>query len=286
MKNTIVIIGAPRSGTNMLRNILTSCDGVVTWPCDEINYIWRHGNIRYPSDELPSDLASPQVCQYIRNCFDKCGQKKGVEIVVEKTCANSLRVPFVHKVLPEAKYIYIYRDGIDVAASAKLRWKAKLDIPYLFEKAKYVPKSDLPYYGTKYLLNRVYQMLSSEKRLAFWGPTLNDMQHILKSHNLIEICALQWQRCVENAEEAFGLMDKEKVHKVAYEKFIASPETEFAEILKFIGKEISDKQLRHAVAQVSTVSVGKGRTQLTEAEVVKLEKLVGNTLLRYGYDKS
>ena len=43
-----MIIGAARSGTNMLRDVLTSLDGVDTWPCDEINYIWRHGNIRWP----------------------------------------------------------------------------------------------------------------------------------------------------------------------------------------------------------------------------------------------
>jgi len=39
MSNTdIIIVGAPRSGTNMLRDVLTSFDGVCTWPCDEINY--------------------------------------------------------------------------------------------------------------------------------------------------------------------------------------------------------------------------------------------------------
>ena len=54
MKNIqkVIIIGAPRSGTNILRDVLTSFDGICTWPCDEINYIWRHGNAKYPSDEL------------------------------------------------------------------------------------------------------------------------------------------------------------------------------------------------------------------------------------------
>ena len=55
----IVLVGAPRSGTNMLRDVLTALDGIGTWPCDEINYIWRHGNVRYPSDELPRENATP-----------------------------------------------------------------------------------------------------------------------------------------------------------------------------------------------------------------------------------
>ena len=69
--NDILIIGAPRSGTNMLRDILTTFDGVSTWPCDEINYIWRHGNVLYPSDEIPIDRATPDVKKYINKCFNK-----------------------------------------------------------------------------------------------------------------------------------------------------------------------------------------------------------------------
>ena len=60
----VFIIGAPRSGTNMLRNILTNFDGVKTWPCDEINYILRHGNVRHPSDEFGVEHATPEVKQY------------------------------------------------------------------------------------------------------------------------------------------------------------------------------------------------------------------------------
>ena len=124
----VVIIGAPRSGTNMLRDILCKFDGVSTWPCDEINYIWRHGNLTYPSDELPYTLASSSVKKYIRKQFDWVAKNYDASIVIEKTCANSLRIPFVDKVIPEAKYIYIVRNGIDVTGSAKLRWTAKLNM--------------------------------------------------------------------------------------------------------------------------------------------------------------
>ena len=65
----IIIIGAPRSGTNMLRDVLTSINGIETWPCDEINYVWRHGNVFYPSDEIPVENASPAVKRYIQKSF-------------------------------------------------------------------------------------------------------------------------------------------------------------------------------------------------------------------------
>ena len=38
----IIIIGAPRSGTNILRNTLTTFFEIGTWDCDEIPYIWLY----------------------------------------------------------------------------------------------------------------------------------------------------------------------------------------------------------------------------------------------------
>ena len=86
----------------MLRDVLTSLPEFTTWPCDEINYVWRHGNVRYPSDEFPAELARPSVRAYIRSAFQQIGEGSPHEQVVEKTCANSLRVAFVNRVLPEA----------------------------------------------------------------------------------------------------------------------------------------------------------------------------------------
>ena len=42
----------------------------------------------------------------------------GAQWVVEKTCANSLRVPFVETVAGPAKDVFLVRDGMDAVASA------------------------------------------------------------------------------------------------------------------------------------------------------------------------
>lgn len=284
MSNTdVIIVGAPRSGTNMLRDVLTSFDSVCTWPCDEINYIWRHGNVRYPSDEIPAQRATPAIKNYIRQRFSDIRQQYNADIVVEKTCANSLRVPFVDAILPDAKYIFIYRDGIDATGSAKERWTAKLDIPYILEKVRFVPKTDLPYYGLRYFWARVYRFISREKRLAFWGPALDGMQSVLQNHTLNEVCALQWQRCVDNAEKAFSDMPADKVVRVRYEDFVRQPVEELSRILEFIGKEVEPEKIATAVEGVSPRSLGKGRKALGEQQVANLEELVGETLKRYDY---
>lgn len=283
INSNVIIIGAPRSGTNMLRDVITSFNGVSTWPCDEINYIWRHGNVRFPSDEIPAERATTNVKRYIQQCFDDIRKKYSADIIVEKTCANSLRVPFVDAVVPNAKYIFIYRDGIDAIGSAKERWTANLDMSYILEKVRYVPKVDLLYYGLRYCWARLYRFISSDKRLAFWGPALNDMQKILKHHSLNEVCALQWQRCVDNAEKAFSAMPADKVIRIRYEDFVHQPVEELNRIMSFIGKSVTREELTKAVESVSSQSLGKGRKALGEQEVLNLEALVGQTLKRYDY---
>ncbi|MDN3552597.1 sulfotransferase [Halomonas almeriensis] len=278
-----MVIGAPRSGTNILRDVLCKFDGVATWPCDEVNYLWRHGNVRYPSDEIPAECATSAVQAYMQKQFDWVAKRYQAHTVVEKTCANSLRVPFVDGAVPEAKYVYIHRDGIDTTGSAKLRWQAKLDIPYLLEKVRFVPLTDLPYYGTRYLWSRAYRLFSREKRLAFWGPALDDMPELLERYSLNEVCALQWQRCVENAERAFAEMPQDKVIRVRYEDFVRDPREELSRIVDFLGLEVPADAIREAVSSVSSKSIGKGRASLEEAEVTRLESLVGETLDRYGY---
>ena len=280
----VIIIGAPRSGTNMLRDMLTELPGVGTWPCDEINYIWRHGNLRYSSDEFPSTMATPKVQSYIRRQFDKIANTENLDVVIEKTCANSLRVAYVDKILPEAKYIFIVRDGMDAVGSALDRWTASLDIPYIIQKAKYVPLTDLPYYALRYLLHRMYRMLSREKRLALWGPAMDNIDDLLKQYTLMEVCALQWKACMDRAEDDFTRISPENIFKIKYEDFVRDPVAEFARLAAFLNKDVPDTVNDYLRKNVRPNSVGKGRKALGEADVEKLRPLIASTLGRYDYE--
>lgn len=264
----VIIIGAGRSGTNMLRDVLTSLDGVSSWPCDEINYIWRHGNRTEPLDEFSKDLATTNVKKYIRKSFATMIKKSAVpenniptKFIVEKTCANSLRVDFVNAIVPEAKYLFLVRDGRDVIASAKKRWQAPLDISYLLAKARYVPVSDLAYYSIRYIGNRFSKLLSSNKALSVWGPKFAGMNAMSKEHDLDYICAAQWARCIELSEESFKKMPTDKVLKIRYEDFVADPVTHLANISGFLGMPHNTQQLTKACAHVRAELVGKGHKE-------------------------
>jgi hypothetical protein len=270
----------------MLRDVLTSIDGVSTWPCDEINYIWRHGNKRFVSDELLPEHATPQVCKYIRQQFDLLAKKMGTAIIVEKTCANALRLGFVDKIFPDAKYVLIYRDGLDVVGSALKRWKAPLDFKYIAKKARYVPKTDLLYYGSNYLLNRIYKLFSKNKQLSVWGPVIDGLNELKQSRTVEEICTLQWKSSIDNTRRDLENIHHSRVFTLTYENFVKDPIEEFAKLAGFLEIDPDSTLASKALSKINESSVNKGRLFLGETRCKHLGGLIEKQLKQCGYVQS
>lgn len=275
MKNPpIIIIGAGRSGTNILRDSICSMQGFETWPCDEINYIWRHGNISHDTDRFGIKEATPKVRKYIQEQFQNFEKAADADYVVEKTCANSLKVPFINEIFPDAKYIFLIRDGRDVASSAKQRWTAPLELKYIWKKVKYVPVTDIPYYGFRYFINRVKKLFNKEKRLAFWGPLYPGMMQNLKKDSLIEVCAKQWVACVNIAYKDLSKIEASRVYMMKYETFVTNPEAEMRKVADFLNADASDETIKKSVKKVSPKSIHNYKKHLSERELEKLDPIV------------
>ena len=279
----VVIIGAPRSGTNMLRDWLADTSRIGTWPCDEINYIWRHGHLSYPSDAFTVEMATPAVRRYIRRQFQWVEERYATDIVLEKTCANCLRLPFVERVLGGPKYIFIYRNGVDAVASAMKRWRAELDLPYVLKKARFVPLSDLPYYAVRYAASRIYRLLSKDKRVSSWGPVLPNMDSLLDKYDLAEVCALQWKACVEYSLEALETIPRHRVFRLAYEDLVRDKLYYVSEISGFLGIRSDELEQSDHFTRMSTRSVGKGTEQLSPQTLEAVRNIVQNTTQDLGY---
>ena len=257
MHNKVIIIGAARSGTNMLRDALVKFQSCDTWDCDEINYIWRYGNRNYPNDELTSNDANAKAISYINRAFDRCAKQKECEYLVEKTCANSLRVSFVDKVVENALYLNIVRDGSDVVSSAFDRWTANVDAGYLAKKAKHVPLGDLPFYLSRYASHRLQRIFREDNSLPSWGPVYNGMMEDVENLTIPEVCALQWKNCVEHSAVQLS-QSKNPVLTIMYEVFVREPLSSMKNIIDFIGLSVNEKDLGDAVSNISGESVGKG----------------------------
>jgi hypothetical protein len=274
----LIIIGAPRSGTNLLRDLLTAFPGVTTWSCDEINLVWRRNNSGWPNDALPTELASDRVRRYIRRAFARQARRAGAHTVVEKTCANALRVDFVDRVLPEGRFIHIVRDGRDAVASALGRWQAPFDLGYTLRKARYAPPAELPFHAIRYFSNRFSGLLHVKRRLRSWGPRFRGIDRWLATQPLADVASEQWRQCVLQASKSLARLPACRVATVRYEALATNPAAELTRLLRFAEIPYESRQIADAVHGVSSASIGRWRTSLDMMMADRLAPLIEETL--------
>jgi hypothetical protein len=277
----LIVIGAARSGTNLLRDLLCQAPGFATWPCDEVNLLWRHGNARHPDDQLEPRQATLPVARYMRRRFEDVARQSAAATVVEKTCANSLRVAFVERILPEPRYLFIVRDGRDASASAVERFSAPLDWRYTIRKLRYVPASDIPLYAAQFAQNRASRLLRRDRRLAFWGPRFRGFAEFARAATVAEICARQWRECVELAARDLAAIPPERVLRLRYEDLVGRPREALRAVFGFLG--VPDAAASIDVRHVSAASVGRGRELLAAEPAGRALELLAPALARLGY---
>jgi hypothetical protein len=279
--NPVIVVGAGRSGTNLLRDIICGLPGYATWPCDEINYIWRHGNRTATTDELTVADARPEVVRYVRRKFAAQQRRVHGATVVEKTCATTLRVGFAHRIFPDARFVVIVRDGRDVAVSARARWTAGVAPGYLARKARFVPPTDIAYYASRWARSYAARHWTPEHRVASWGPRFHGMSSAVRTGPLIEVCALQWRRCVEQADRQLAdYVAPAAVHRLSYEALAQSPVAEIDRLKAFLELDGGRPEVSPTVDKNR---IGIWRRALTDSELQAVEAAAGPMLNRYGY---
>lgn len=279
----VIILGAGRSGTNVLRDVLTALPELGTWPCDEIQPIWRHGNLRWPDDAFAVDHARPEVKTFIQKQFHKQWHRLGQPAyLVEKTCANTLRVPFIDAIFPDARYIQIIRHGVNVVKSAEKRWRGEMEFPsfaYYYAKARFIPLMDMPTYLQAFISSRIGMLTGRAKQLSTWGPRFSGIDD-LQGKNLPEICAQQWCTCVMASRDGLAPVDQKRRMTVYYEDLIQNPAKEVKKILEFLDVEYTNEQLG---AATSIVRVEKARNHELSHCAPDIQNILAPCLAALGY---
>lgn len=266
----------------MLRDALTALPGTTTWACDEINPTWRYGNRHFPTDELLPSHARPDVVAYIRRQFAARTRRGRGPFVVEKTCANSLRVPFVDRVVPEARYVFIVRDARDAVPSAMARWTGSVELRYLLRKARYVPRRDLAGYLGRVAQGRLRHYFAPDHRPRTWGPRFAGFDDLAAASPLTVTCAHQWVACVTSAADALAGLEPGRSITTRYEDLIATPVDELGRLAAFLGIPADNRDLAVAIAPIEDRR-GNGRPVLTAEDLRLIAPVVAPVLAAHGY---
>lgn len=204
MTRPVIVLGAPRAGTSVLGRLLEAHPKLVH--VKEPRLVWRYGNDGL-SDLLPPEAARPEVVAYIRKYFEGLlGDTPGARII-EKTPSNSLRVPFIEKVFPNAQYVHVMRDGYEAALSIHWHWhnltvgvgqgRRGSQKSILRQRLEEAHPSQLPHYLGEFFMRLLPN--GKGKPRTLWGPRLPGLRRMTNEMDLFEVAAWQWRMCVERA---------------------------------------------------------------------------------------
>lgn len=277
----IILIGSHRSGTTWMGELLSSAPGTVYWV--EPRPVWMSADPRRDDDEIPVERATPAAKNRIRREFARRVRRGGGGRLCEKTPSNCLRVPFVAEVFPEAKFIFVVRDGRSVLRSSdEMRGRA-IDRDRLIARLREIPPWKWPRYVRPALDSLQAKFLG--KKMAWWGPKPAGWRDMIDAP-LGARLGWQWARTLGPAVDAFDAMPSERIFRWKCEDMMLDPRSNMQALVDFCELTGGADLVARAAREVDPNRRSKWRDELDseilEASRPYMEPLM--TRLGYGFD--
>lgn len=207
----LFIISPPRSGSTLLFETLAKAPGIFTIGRESHALIegtpgLNVSELGYESNRLDADAATPELVEELRRRFfaelrDRHGlapQRQPIRML-EKTPKNALRIPFLAKIFPEARFIYLHRDPRETLSSMIEAW----------ESGRF----------------RTYAKLPDWVGLP-WSLLLVPGWRNLIGRPLREIVAAQWDTATRILLDDLESLPAERCHVARYDALLADPAAE------------------------------------------------------------
>ena len=243
----VFIVSPPRSGSTFLFETLTRAKEVYTVGDESHSLIEGIGVLHprargFASNRLDVDAAGSDVVKDLRTRFrnalrdrDGAPPARWPLRLLEKTPKNSLRIPFLAKVFPEAQFIYLHRDMRQVLASMIEAWNS----------GRF----------------RTYPNLPDWSGLP-WSLVLTPGWRELAGKPLHDVVAAQWRAVTDTLLEDLSALPRERVHIARYDTLTADTAGEIARLcaaVDFVWDRPIDAELPLSRYTVSKPDPGKWR---------------------------
>lgn len=250
LKAPLIILSAPRSGSSLLFEQLTLLSGV--WNIGgESHKVFRNfphlrfENKQFDSASLGEQHADPATIALMRQSFlfhlqdhqakRLLEQKENFDLshgcLVEKTPRNALNIPFLLKVFPDAKFVFLHRKAEENIASIMEAWKVGL------ETGRFATFPNLPGWDRK-----------------AWCFLLPPNWRTMLGKSLAEIAAFQWAQSNQTILEQLYTLPQSRWTSLSYQQFIANPEQQMAKLSKFANLKTNSNGLDLTKLSKSTLA--------------------------------
>lgn len=220
MPDPVFVIGCSRSGTTITFETIAASGRFLHFDY-ELPQFWDglFGplNNGWASEAATADDARPAHRARALSYFYA---RLGAGLVLDKTCINTLRVGYLHKLFPTARFVFIQRDGRDNISSMIDGWRlGRVDGGFGLEKFLGPSPEPVAINGGEF----------SEWHF-FLPPGWRQYNHA----SLEEVCAFQWISANRLALDAATALPAGLWCRVRYEDIFERPVEMFREVFEWL----------------------------------------------------
>jgi hypothetical protein len=151
--------------------------------------------------------------------------KKGERIrFLEKTPKNSLRVPFMDRLFPDAWYVWIERNAAENVDSLVAGWHAR-DHFGPFTRQRFA-RAGYPI---------AHELHLQDYRGKWWKFALVPEWQTLRNKTVADVAAWQYHQCHHFLRHDLAALDQRRVRRVRFEDFVREPVRHVQEIFTWAG---------------------------------------------------
>jgi len=260
IKKPVFIIGTGRSGTTILGIVLSMHRDVAF--LNEPKALWHSAyegedligsySLKGARYRLDASDANLDVKRCMHRLFGWYLTVAGAHRIVDKYPELIFRIPFVRAIFPDAKFLFLVRNGLDTSISIN-HWSARLGL----QKNRDIHN----WWG---LNNRKWNFLLEQ--IVANDPDLElQFDEIKGFKRHIDMATVEW---IVTMREGLRLREEfpESVHTVLYENLVNNPAKILPDLLRFCELEEDDKFLGYGT---EVLKPGKPKQPIEIAECLK-----------------
>ena len=271
----VFVIGCSRSGTTITFETL-SASGAFLHFGYEIPQFWNalHGphTNRWESEAAGPEHAQPAHRSAALRFFY---QRLGAGPVLDKTCINTLRVGYLQRLFPRARFVFIQRDGRDNVSSMMDGWRhGRSDGGFGLEKFFGPSPEPVAVNGGEF---REWHF--------FLPPGWREYNHA----SLEEVCAFQWLSANRLALAGREGVDRERWIQLRYEDLFERPVAMFRQLFERLELPFT-REMHARCANLQPTSIVKGAPKKEKwkehnrAAIERVLPLIAPMQRQLGYD--